>query len=306
MSSKIRQFFESRYQPNGYLISVDYSQLEVVVLAFLSKDKQMRQDILDGIDFHALSASWVHGVPYQSVMAALNSNDKAHRDRWKEYRRLAKTPRFELQYGAGPYTIAKNNNWSQSKARNYINRYYNRYPRVKEWQEEVTTYLNTLKFPTGEKDDNGIPILESYYDCEYSHRRYNIRAKNYKTLDWKTLKEFIQTKFLPTQTKNYPVQGLATADIVPTVLGELYLNLIEQPDLEDTLLVNTVHDSIILDTTEKELDRALELVYTIVVNTENILKERLKFEFDLPLEFKLEVGRNWLDMKEINIEDYIT
>ena len=106
------------------------------------------------------------------------------------------------------------------------------------------------------------------------------------------------TSFSPTQMKNYPVQGFATGDIVPLVLGKLYRVLKNDPLLSDScLMINTVHDSVVFDIRDEHL-----LEYTDKVITETMqaapryLKERFNIDFDLELPVDGSVGRNWLDM----------
>ena len=230
--SDIRKCFTSRFD-KGRLIEVDFSQLEVAVLAFLSQDVNLMADIENELDMHLVSASWVSGTDYDLLKERYDNGDPGV----AKLRKEAKTPRFELQYGAGPHTIAKNNNWPLSKAKDYIKRYYDRYPGVKAWQELVRMIVEgNAKTKTGWVKGEAEKI--SFYTCPHTKRRYVFTTYPNKRGE---------SAFSPTQMKNYPVQGFATADLVPTVLGEV-VNYIYEKELEDRiLLINTVHDSILFD-----------------------------------------------------------
>tara|TARA_Y100001937_G_C7132808_1_gene338476 strand:- start:3755 stop:4990 length:1236 start_codon:yes stop_codon:yes gene_type:complete len=98
-----------------------------------------------------------------------------------------------------------------------------------------------------------------------------------------------------TQIKNFPVQSFATADIVPVVL----LDIEKQLDKLQSCIVNTVHDSIVIDVhPDEEQD-----VINVIKNTNSSLKEIVDKQFNInlnvPLELEAKIGYNWLDTKEI-------
>jgi DNA polymerase-1 len=278
--SEIRKCFTSRFD-KGALFEIDYSQLEVAVLAFLTQDKTLIQDITDNLDMHLVSASWVTGVDYDILKKKFDSCDPVV----IAQRKAAKQPRFELQYGAGPHTIAKNNGWALSKANDYIARYYERYPRVREWQEEVAATVEAnAKVKTGWASLVN-PERISYYKCPHTNRRYVFTTYPNKRGEH---------KFSPTQMKNYPVQGFATADLVPTVLGELVDVIFRNKLEEKTLLINTIHDSVLFDVTE---DADMMLIYDVFDSTKKIMKEVYGVDINVPIRWSATVGQNWSEMK---------
>ena len=107
----------------------------------------------------------------------------------------------------------------------------------------------------------------------------------------------IDTTFKPTELKNYPVQGLSTGDIVPEMLGRVYRLLQSKDMLRDTLMVNTVHDSILFDVKPEVLHTSKNIVEKILNETPAYIEERFGIEIDIPMTCEVTYGTNWLDMK---------
>ena len=119
--SSVKQYFISRWE-DGYLLELDFSQLEVVVLAILSGDKQLQADLRAGKDLHAISAEALFGPGFTSGQ-----------------RKIAKQLSFQLQYGSGAKNMAVTNNIPLQTAKRFIRNYYTRYTQVKEWQDKKHT-----------------------------------------------------------------------------------------------------------------------------------------------------------------------
>lgn len=96
-----------------------------------------------------------------------------------------------------------------------------------------------------------------------------------------------------TMIKNYPVQGFATADIVPMVLVEIYKRL----DGMQSVVVNSVHDSIVIDIHPEEEKKVLEVIDNVQKQLHNMIKARWNIEFNVPLLLEAKLGPNWLDQK---------
>ena len=96
-----------------------------------------------------------------------------------------------------------------------------------------------------------------------------------------------------TMIKNYPVQGFATADIVPMVLVEIYKRL----DSMHSVVVNSVHDSIVIDVHPEEEKKVLEVIDSVQKQLHNMIKARWNIEFNVPLLLEAKLGPNWLDQK---------
>ena len=279
--SKIRSCFKSRFK-DGLIVEADFAQLEVAALAFRSGDETLNDDIRKELDMHLVSASWVSGIDYDQLKQRYDDGDPMV----KSMRTAAKQPRFELQYGAGYKTIARNNKWTDKKAKEYIARYYKRYPGVKNWQDYVAARVEGNKQPAVGFFD---PLKDgqwiSHYECPHTHRRYVF--KSYKSA-WKA-----DQTFSPTQMKNYPVQGFATADFVPTMLGalmhEIYLVQLER----NVLTINTIHDSILLDVDSDHKEIAYELINEVFDRSHEIMRSVFDCDIDVPLRYSIKSGSNW-------------
>jgi len=98
-----------------------------------------------------------------------------------------------------------------------------------------------------------------------------------------------------TQIKNYPVQAFATADIVPLIL--LTIDGMLEP--LQSCIVNTVHDSIVIDVHPDEVDKVLQVVESINSNMKSIIDTRWDIDFNVPLKLDAKIGDNWLDTKDV-------
>ena len=98
-----------------------------------------------------------------------------------------------------------------------------------------------------------------------------------------------------TMIKNYPVQGFATGDIVPVVLLE-FERLLEPLQ---SCLVNTVHDSMVIDVHPDEVKKVLTIVETINANLNCVIKDAYDIEMNVPLLLEAKMGKNWLDTIDV-------
>jgi DNA polymerase I-like protein with 3'-5' exonuclease and polymerase domains len=98
-----------------------------------------------------------------------------------------------------------------------------------------------------------------------------------------------------TQLKNYPVQSFATADIVPLVL----IKIDEMLNGMQSCIVNSVHDSIVIDIHPDEKDKVLKIMQIINKNLKIIIDNHWKIDFNVPLLLESKIGYNWLDTKDI-------
>ncbi len=98
-----------------------------------------------------------------------------------------------------------------------------------------------------------------------------------------------------TMIKNYPVQGFATGDIVPVVLLE-FERLLEPLH---SCLVNTVHDSMVIDVHPDEVKKVLTIVDTINSNLNCVIKDAYDVEMNVPLLLEAKIGKNWLDTVDV-------
>lgn len=117
----IREIFVSRFE-NGELLSFDYSQIELKLMAHFSGDEEMINAFNSGVDIHRQTASKVFKVPFDEVT--------------KEQRQYAKSVNFGIIYGQGAYGLSKNIGTSVKQASEFIESYFKIFPKVKEFMDE--------------------------------------------------------------------------------------------------------------------------------------------------------------------------
>ena len=98
-----------------------------------------------------------------------------------------------------------------------------------------------------------------------------------------------------TMIKNYPVQGFATGDVVPVVLNEMHKRLRQKK----SCLVNTVHDSTVVDVHPDEKDDVLAMVSDLNNDLNNIIESTYGIELNVPMLLEAKIGRNWLDTVDV-------
>lgn len=118
------------------LVSLDYSQLELRLLAHITRDKTLVAAFIDGEDIHALTASKVFGIPLKDVD--------------EKQRRVAKTLNFGILYGMGPRLFSKTSGSSLDEAKRFIAEYFNAFPEVRVWQESIKNEMKKNGFVENE------------------------------------------------------------------------------------------------------------------------------------------------------------
>ena len=148
---KIREAFVPR-EDNWLIFSSDYSQIELRVLAHISNDEHLKEAFVEGQDIHAGTAMRVFGV------------EKAE-DVTPNMRRQAKAVNFGIVYGISDYGLSQNLGITRKQAQQYIDTYFEKYPGVKQYMEEIVR----------DAKDKG------YVETLYHRRRYlsDINSRNF-------------------------------------------------------------------------------------------------------------------------------
>ena len=183
---KIRSAFVS--PANKTLVTADYSQIELVVLAHLSKDENMCQAFKEGTDIHKATAAMIFGTTPDSVTP--------------DMRRVAKTINFGVIYGMSAFRLAKDLNISRTQAQDFMNAYFATYSGITQFMQDVI--LNA--------EETG------YVETILGRRRYiyGITSKNK-----------LEKSGAERVAKNTPIQGSA-ADIVKMAMVAVYNQLKEK------------------------------------------------------------------------------
>ncbi|MFA6428588.1 MAG: DNA polymerase I [Candidatus Buchananbacteria bacterium] len=183
LGKKIRRAFIA---PPGYqIISADYSQIELRVVASLANDPKMIKAFEDGEDIHTRTAADIYDIPLTEVTSA--------------QRREAKAVNFGVIYGMGVYGLAQGTGVSMDKARDFIERYFANYQRVQEYLQETIEYAR----------ENG------YVETIFGRRRY-IPEINSGVQQIRSGAERIAV--------NTPIQGTA-ADLIKLAMIKIQLEL---------------------------------------------------------------------------------
>lgn len=278
--SDIKDMFTSRWA-EGQLLNADFSQLEVIVLAILSNDEQLKDDILSGKDMHVVRAAELFGIP--------------ERDVTKRQRKIAKGFAFSLQYGAGAKSMAAKNSVAVELAQQFIDNYYARYPMVEAWQKDIAEQVVNSRVPSGKYTpagySRGQSTIQSPTGRLYTFLEYDAPA-------WARTKD---PRFSPTEMKNYLVQGTATADFVALFRGQVYRRMLQE-DYGGCVAINTVHDSVMFDC--PSLTHAKELAIMLVEEARKLpeLIEKIwGMRVELPLPIDIEVGPTWGNLKKLDL-----
>ncbi len=273
---EVKKAFVSRWGKDGVILDADYGQLEMVMLAVLSKDSQLLADIERGVDTHS------------ALFIQLHHREPTESERWS-FKRCT----FALIYGGGAKALAAQGKTTEVEAKNFMKVFFRRYPRVKEWHDEVYASIKAGRIYDGSKDaKTGYPVGKSTYNSPFSGRRYVFTeyANSPEVQRWRGE----TCSFSPQETKNWPVQGGATADIVPLILGKLFRVLRDNPRLADLcLMIMTVHDSVLFDVHKDVLEEAIRAIRSTMEAAPAYIKDTFGYTFPLKLKVGLSYGPNW-------------
>jgi len=167
--------------PGNLLVSADYSQIELRLLAHVADIPQLKQAFADGIDIHARTASEMFGVPVEGMP--------------KEVRASAKAINFGIIYGISAFGLARNLGIARADADAYIKRYFERFPGIRDYMEEAKAYARA----------NG------YVNTIFGRRIWIAGAKS---------KNYQERAAAERQSINAPLQG-AAADIIRRAMVRL-------------------------------------------------------------------------------------
>ncbi|HDN79144.1 MAG: DNA polymerase I [Chloroflexi bacterium] len=233
------------------LLSADYSQVELRILAHITGDEGLLEAFRKGEDIHASTASAILDVPIDQVTP--------------DMRRLAKTVNFGIIYGMSAYGLAEQTGLTPEEAHEFIQNYFARYPKVKE-------YVETTKAKARQ---------EGYVETLLGRRRYFPElAPDSKAHH--TVKAAAERMAI-----NAPIQGSA-ADIIKIAMVRLHKALKERK-LRSRIILQ-VHDELVLEVPEEEMKEVPSLVKQVMEGA---------YELKAPLKVDLEVGKNWGELKEI-------
>ncbi len=277
--SLVRQHFISRYK-NGKLMEGDLAQIELVVQAQISQDKKYMEDVLNGIDFHIKRLAVKENLPYETVF---NFCKVARDPGWLYKRSIIKQFSFQRAYGAGANRIAQNTGLTVEEVKQLIHNEDLEYNTLKQFNMMLIDQVKRTQTKTDKITKKGYPVMTGWYKNPVG-ARYSFYTED--APDW--LKE--KTTFSPTKIKNYIVQGTA-ANIMLILLGKIWRQAIKYRN--KFILINTVHDSILIDVQENQEEFACNLIKKEVQLLKDVIKEQFNYRWELPIIMEFKSGPSW-------------
>lgn len=243
--NKLRSAFVPQDRVNSLILSADYSQIELRLLAHISEDAHLIEAFNSGVDVHTLTASKVFEVPFDEVT--------------KEMRYKAKAVNFGIIYGQSKYGLAKALGISNNEAEMFIDKYFATYPRIKAYMEATVKRAE----------------LDGFVETIFGRKRYlkdELQSPN------AMIREFAKRAAI-----NQPMQGTA-ADLIKIAMID-FSNKLKENNLKskmilqvhDELVVETYKDELDLVkklvTESMELKQPLRVPLVVDINTGDTWKE---------------------------------
>jgi DNA polymerase-1 len=242
-SEEGRRIREAFVAPDGYkILAADYSQIELRIMAHLSKDQGLLDAFTKGQDIHRATAAEIFASEIDDVTP--------------NQRRSAKAINFGLIYGMSAFGLSKQLQITRAEAQSYIEQYFDRYPKVKNYMEE--TKLSAKRM--------------GYVETVFGRRLYlaDIESSNYQ-----------RRQYAERSAINAPMQGTA-ADLIKMAMTDLHQKISDQS--LDAKIIMQVHDELVIEVHESQLD---ELSGLTVEAMSNISK------LDVDLKVDADSGSNW-------------
>lgn len=242
---EIRRAFVPR-TTDDRLIVADYSQIELRMLAHFCRDEALIRAFVEDLDIHTFVASQVNGVPLKDVT--------------KEMRSRAKAVNFGIIYGQTAFGLARGTGMSQTDAQKFIDDYFGRYPRIREFIEASIAAARRDGFVT--------TILG--------------RRREISGLDSRNRSERAAAERFAVNTV---IQGSA-ADLIKTAMNRLYAVIVERKLALRMLL--QVHDELVCESPASEAERHATLIAEIMSGA---------IPLSVPVKVDAHVAKNWLEAK---------
>jgi len=221
---KIRTAFIST--PGHKLVSADYSQIELRVLAHVADIPQLRQAFEDGVDIHAMTASEMFSVPVEGMPS--------------EVRRRAKAINFGIIYGISAFGLANQLSIERSEASDYIKKYFERFPGIRDYMESTKAFAR----------ENG------YVETIFGRRAHYPEIKSSNP----SVRAFNERASI-----NAPIQGSA-ADIIRRAMTRMEPALAKAGLGEKVRMLLQVHDELIFEVEDADVEASVPVIVSVMEN----------------------------------------
>ena len=242
LGRRIRQAFIA--SPGSVLLSADYSQIELRLLAHLSGDERLLEAFRRGEDVHEQTATAIFGESEGGVTG--------------DQRRTAKTINFGIIYGMGAFGLSRQLGIDQKEAREFIEKYFERFPGVRSW---LDTTLERAR-------------IDGFVTTLMGRKRFlpELAARNRNVV-----------QFAERMATNTPVQGSA-ADLIKKAMLEIHAELGRPGAKWRSLMVLQIHDELLFEVPEKEVKKLAKMV-----------REKMEGVMKLAVPLTVDIGRgsNW-------------
>ena len=233
-------------EENSLILSSDYSQIELIIFAHLANEKELAKAFQEGIDIHSKTASDIYDIPIDQVTSNM--------------RRNAKAVNFGIIYGISSYGLAGDLGISPKEAKEFINKYFETYPGIKKYMDEVVSQAHIDGFV--KTIMNRKRIID-----EIHNKNYMIRSMGER------------------MALNTPIQG-SSADILKKAMIEVDKQF-EKLKLKSKMLLQ-IHDELVFNVYFDELEIVKEIVRETMENT---------VKLSVPLAVDINCGKNLYEAK---------
>lgn len=289
--SDAKAMFTSRFGEDGRMVEIDYSQLEVVVQAILTKDKQLINDLTNGVDFHVKRLAAKLGEAYAGVRVKCSSDPV-----YKQMRTNIKAFTFQRAYGAGATKIAESTGMTVEEVEELIRVEERMYPGITAFDGLVEDSINDTRRVTNTRVSvagNTFQLSVGYWDSPTGTHYVWSESETPKFMH----RHGKYVGFSPTERKNWPVQGEG-GFIVQAMLGYLFRHFNSKANYDGkAYLVNTVHDCVWLDV-HKDVARDVVCTSKAILEAVPAMYHNT-FGMEIPVKFPVdaEIGINMLDLQ---------
>lgn len=257
-TSNVKEMFTSRFGEQGRIVEVDYSALEVVMLAALTKDDDLLHHLLNGTDMHCYRLAFKLGEPYEEVLKKCKDESHPQHREYHQMRTDIKPPSFAAQYGATASGIAFATGCTVEFAQEFLDNEAALFPKSIGYRQVIRDEVErTGALPSGIHREMGPSGTWQVYRRGYWQSPGGTCYSFRQLPQWREGREVLDYK--ATQLANYWCQGEA-GFLMSVSMGRICRWLIQNDWFGGKVcLINNVHDACYLDVADEEVGRVAAL-----------------------------------------------